>query len=98
MLEFLRNGKLLTLMLGHLTVDSYVGVIPVLYPLLIGRFHLSLATVGLVSLAYGGTAAISQPLFGLLADRFGTRLTGLALAWTAGPSSVAGLAASFPLH
>src|SRR6266550_1819436 len=75
--EFLRNGKLLTLMLGHFTVDSYVGVIPVLYPLLIGRFHLSLATVGLVSLAYGGMAAVSQPLFGLLADRFGTRLTGL---------------------
>src|SRR5437879_6673935 len=88
MREFLRNGKLLTLMLGHFTVDSYVGVIPVLYPLLIGRFHLSLATVGLVSLAYGRTAAISQPLFGLLADRFGTRLTGLALAWTTVPFSV----------
>src|SRR5438445_6306308 len=95
--EFLRNGKLLTLMLGHLTVDSYVGVIPVLYPLLIGRFHLSLATVGLVSLAYGGTAAISQPLFGLLADRFGTRLTGLALAWTAVTFSVVGVVYSYPL-
>src|SRR5437899_9231257 len=94
--EFLRNGKLLTLMLGHLTVDSYVGVIPVLYPLLIGRFHLSLATVGLVSLAYRGTAAISQPLFGLLADRFGTRLTGLALAWTAVTFSVVGFVDSFP--
>ena len=81
--DFLRNGKLVTLMIGHLTVDSYVGVIPVLYPVLIGRFQLSLATVGLVSLAYGGTAAISQPLFGVIADRFGTRLTGVALAWTA---------------
>src|SRR6266550_8961184 len=77
--DFLRNGKLLTLMLGHLTVDSYVGVIPVLYPILIGRFQLSLATVGLVSLAYSGMAAISQPLFGVIADRFGTRFTGLAL-------------------
>src|SRR5256712_13036415 len=95
--EFLRNGKLLTLMLGHLTVDSYVGVIPVLYPLLIGRFHLSLATVGLVSLAYGGMAAVSQPLFGLLADRFGTRLTGLALAWTAVTFAVVGFVDSFPL-
>jgi FSR family fosmidomycin resistance protein-like MFS transporter len=84
-------------MLGHLTVDSYVGVIPVLYPLLIGRFRLSLATVGLVSLAYGGMAAISQPLFGLLADRFGTRLTGLALAWTAITFSVLGFVNSFPL-
>src|SRR3989475_9623953 len=95
--EFLRNGKLLTLMLGHLTVDSYVGVIPVLYPLLIGRFHLSLATVGLVSLGYAGTAAISQPLFGVIADRFGTRLTGVALAWTALTFALIGFVPTFPL-
>lgn len=97
MRDFLRNGKLLTLMLGHLTVDSYVGVLPVLYPLLIGRFHLSLATVGLVSLAYGGVAAISQPLFGFIADRYGTRLTGVALGWTAITFSLAGFVTSFPL-
>src|ERR1700704_5852955 len=95
--EFLRNGKLLPRMPGHLTVDSYVGVIPVLYPVLIGRFRLSLATVGLVSLAYGGMAAISQPLFGAIADRFGTRLTGLALAWTALTFALIGFVQSFPL-
>ena len=97
MREYLRNGRLLTLMLGHFTVDSYVGVLPVLYPLLIGRFRLSLATVGLVSLAYGGMAAISQPLFGLLVDRYGTRLTGLALAWTAVVFSVIGFVNNFQL-
>ena len=97
MKEFLRNGRLLTLMLGHFTVDSYVGVIPVLYPLLIGRFQLNLATVGLVSLAYGGLAAISQPLFGLMADRFGTRFTGFALAWTAITFALVGFIPSFPL-
>jgi FSR family fosmidomycin resistance protein-like MFS transporter len=96
-LDFLRNGKLLSLMLGHFTVDSYVGVIPVLYPLLIGRFDLNLATVGLVSLAYGGMAAISQPPFGLLADRFGTRFTGLALAWTAISFALIGFVDNFPL-
>src|SRR5690348_8133207 len=84
-------------MLGHFTVDSYVGVIPVLYPLLIGRFQLGLATVCLVSLAYGGMAAISQPLFGFLADRFGTRFTGLALAWTAITFSLVGFIGSFPV-
>ena len=97
MREFLRNGKLVTLMLGHLTVDSYVGIIPVLYPVLIGRFHLSLATVGLVSLAYAGTAAISQPLFGVIADRYGTRLTGLALGWTALTFALVGFVPTFPL-
>jgi MFS transporter, FSR family, fosmidomycin resistance protein len=95
--DFLRNGKLLTLMIGHLTVDSYVGVIPVLYPILIGRFKLSLATVGLVSLAYGGMAAISQPLFGAVADRFGTRLTGIALAWTALTFALIGFIPTFPV-
>jgi MFS transporter, FSR family, fosmidomycin resistance protein len=94
---FLRNGKLLTLMLGHLTVDTYAGVIPVMYPLLIGRFKLSLATVGLVSLAYSGMAAVSQPLFGFLADRFGTRFTGLALGWTALTFSLVGFVTTFPL-
>jgi FSR family fosmidomycin resistance protein-like MFS transporter len=94
---FLRDGKLLTLMLGHLTVDMYAGVIPVLFPVLIGRFRLSLATVGLVSLAYTGMAAVSQPLFGVLADRFGTRFTGLALCWTALTFSLVGFVTSFPL-
>ncbi len=97
MLDFLKNGKLLTLMLGHFTVDSYAGIIPVLFPLLIGRFHLSLATVGLVSLAYTGMASISQPLFGILADRFGTRFTGAALAWTASTYAVLGFINTFPL-
>jgi len=94
---FLRNGKLVTLMLGHLTVDSYVCVIPVLYPLLIGRFHLTLATVGLVSLAYSGMAAVSQPLFGVIADRYGTRFTGIALGWTALTFALVGFVPTFPL-
>src|SRR6266849_2188301 len=97
MREFLRNSKLVTLMLGHLTVDSYVGVIPVLYPLLIGRFHLTLATVGLVSLAYSGFSSISQPLFGVIADRYGTRFTGAALAWTALTFALVGFVPSFPI-
>lgn len=97
MRDFLRNGKLLTLMLGHLIVDSYVGIIPVFYPLLIGRFQLSLATVGLVSLAYSGMAAVSQPLFGLIADRYGTRFTGLALAWTAVTFALVGFVPTFGL-
>lgn len=97
MRDFLRDGKLVTLMLGHLTVDSYVGVIPVLYPVLIGRFQLNFATVGLISLAYSGTAAVSQPLFGVIADRYGTRLTGFALVWTAVTFALVGFMPTFPL-
>jgi MFS transporter, FSR family, fosmidomycin resistance protein len=94
--DFLRNGNMLTLMVGHLTVDSYLGIIPVLYPLLIGRFKVNLATIGLLSLAYGGTAAVSQPIFGAFADRYGTRWTGLALGWTAATFALVGFITSYP--
>src|SRR3954469_11802597 len=82
-LKILRNRPLLTLMLGHFTVDTYVGLLPVLYPLLIDRFALDFKTVGLVSLAYSGTASLVQPFFGWIADHYGTRFIGLALIWTA---------------
>ncbi len=91
-----RNRGLVTLMLGHFTVDSYVGLVPVLYPLLIHRFQLDLETVGLVTLAYSGMASVSQPLFGILADRYGTRFTGVALAWTAATFASVGFMPSFP--
>ncbi len=93
----LRNRRLLTLMLGHFMVDTYSGLLPVLYPLLIDRFTLSLETVGLVSLAYTGLASVSQPFFGWLADHYNTRYTGLALAWTAFWFATVGLAPSFPV-
>lgn len=96
LLATLRNKGLVTVMLGHFTVDSYVGLLPVLYPLLIHRFQLDLETVGLVTLAYSGLASVSQPLFGILADRYGTRLTGLALAWTAATFAAIGFIPSFP--
>src|SRR6185437_11828687 len=64
----LANPALLTLMLGHCILDMYVGLLPILYPVLTHRFHLDLGTVGLISLAYSGMASISQPFFGLLAD------------------------------
>jgi FSR family fosmidomycin resistance protein-like MFS transporter len=96
LLATFRNRGLVTLMLGHFTVDSYVGLLPVLYPLLIHRFQLDLETVGLVTLAYSGLASVSQPLFGILADRYGTRLTGLTLAWTAAAFASAGFMPTFP--
>src|SRR4051794_29937196 len=78
-LAVLKNRALVTLMLGHFSVDMYAGVIPVLYPLLTDRFELNLSTVGMVSLAYSGMSSLSQPLFGYIADKYGTRFIGLAL-------------------
>ncbi|MEA2512561.1 MAG: transporter, family, fosmidomycin resistance protein [Thermomicrobiales bacterium] len=96
-LDVVRNRPLLTLMLGHLTVDMYAGVLPVLYPLLTEKFDLKLSTVGLVALAYSGMASLSQPLFGWIADRHGTRLIGLSLMWTAATFAVLGFVPSFEM-
>ena len=93
----LRNRPLATLMMGHFTVDMYVGLLPVLYPLLMDRFTLDLRTVGFISLAYSGVASLSQPFFGWIADRYGTRFTGLALLWTAVSFATIGFAPSFPM-
>lgn len=82
-------------MYGHFTVDTYVGVLPVLFPLLRDQFSLDLYTVGFVSLAYSGVASLSQPLFGYLADRYGTRFAGIALAWSATMFATIGFAPNF---
>src|SRR5947209_6913865 len=94
-LLLLKNKALLTLALGHFTVDMYSGMIPVLYPLFTDKFDLSLSRVGLVSLAYSGAASFSQPFFGHLADRRGTRFIGLALIWTASTLAFFGFAPTF---
>lgn len=92
-----RNRPLITLFLGHFTIDLYAGLLPVLFPLLTDRYDLSLKTVGLVALAYSGVGSLSQPLFGWLADKYGTRLTGVALIWTAVTFALIGFAPSFPV-
>lgn len=96
-LAVFRNRPLLMLMMGHFTIDSHVGLLAILYPLLISRFQLDLATVGLVSLAYSGASSLSQPLFGWYADRNGTNLIGIALIWTGAMFGLSGFAPTFAL-
>ncbi len=93
--EVIRNRSLLTLTVGHLTVDMYAGWLPMMYPLLAGTYDLNLQTVGMVSLAYGAGSSLSQPLFGWLADRHGTRYIGLALSWTAITFALLGFVPNF---
>lgn len=95
-LAAVQNRPLMILAAGHLTVDMYSGILPVLYPFLTGRFDLDLKSVGLVSLAYSGSASLSQPFFGWIADRYGTRFTGAALAWTGVLFAFIGFAPTFP--
>jgi FSR family fosmidomycin resistance protein-like MFS transporter len=91
----IKNRALMTLALGHFTVDMYSGMIPILYPLFTDKFDLSLSRVGFISLAYSGASSLSQPFFGFLADKRGTRFIGLALMWTAMTYSFFGFAPTF---
>jgi FSR family fosmidomycin resistance protein-like MFS transporter len=79
----IRSRPLMLLMAGHFTIDMYGGMLPLLFPLLTARFDIDLKTVGMVSLAYTGVSSLSQPAFGWIADTYGTRFTGLTLAWAA---------------
>ncbi len=82
--QLLRNKALLTFMLGHFTVDMFGGLLPILYPLMAIAFNLNLADVGLVALAYTAASSLSQPLFGFVADRYGSRyLAPASLIWAA---------------
>ncbi|MFW6075225.1 MAG: MFS transporter [Chloroflexota bacterium] len=89
----MRNKPLLVFMLGHFTVDMYGGILPILFPLLADDFALSNSAVGFIALAYTGAASLSQPLFGYLSDRFGSRYLAVgSMAWSAVMIGVVGLA------
>jgi FSR family fosmidomycin resistance protein-like MFS transporter len=82
---------------GHFTVDMYSGMIPVLFPAMMLAYGISLGQVGLVALAYTGCASVSQPAFGWIADRWGTRYIGLTQIWSALLFATIGFASSFAM-
>lgn len=62
-------GRLWTMAFAHFTGDLYAAFLAPLLPLVVAKFELSLALAGLMGTAFNATAALSQPLFGLAADR-----------------------------
>ena len=53
----------------HLLNDLLQALLPAVYPILSGNYHLSFVQVGLLTLVYQMTASILQPLIGLFTDR-----------------------------
>jgi MFS transporter, FSR family, fosmidomycin resistance protein len=93
--EIRQNPALLTFMLGHFTVDLYSGLLPVLYPLMAIQFDLSNRDVGVIALSFMLASSLSQPLFGYLSDKHGSRyLAPASLAWAAIMFGVIGLSPS----
>ncbi|MDD2877077.1 MAG: MFS transporter [Acidiphilium sp.] len=52
----------------HLLNDMMQVLLPAIYPLLKGGFHLNFAQIGLITLVYQSTASLLQPLIGLYTD------------------------------
>lgn len=85
-------------MMGHFTVDMFGGLMPMLYPVLADRFDMNKSDIGMVALAYTGASSLSQPLFGYLADRFGSRWFAIiSMMWSATMVGFAGLSQSYAM-
>jgi FSR family fosmidomycin resistance protein-like MFS transporter len=52
----------------HLLNDMMQAVLPSIYPIIKGGFHLSFAQIGLITLAFQCTASLLQPAVGFAAD------------------------------
>lgn len=68
------KGPLLVLSSGHATVDGYAAFLAPLWPLLMPRFDLSLATVAVLIFVVGLFGSVAQPLYGFIADRTERRI------------------------
>lgn len=94
--SLLVHRALIVFMLGHFTVDMFGGLLPVLYALMADDFDLDNKAVGLIALAFTASSSLSQPLFGYLADRFGSRYFAVAsMLWSATFVGLAGLSPSY---
>jgi FSR family fosmidomycin resistance protein-like MFS transporter len=66
--------KVALLSLGHLVVDLYPSFLAALLPLLIERLRLSMSLASLLASILMFSAALSQPVFGILSDRIGGKM------------------------
>jgi FSR family fosmidomycin resistance protein-like MFS transporter len=88
----------------HLLNDMMQSLLPALYPMLKGSYHLSFGQIGLLTFTFQFTASLLQPLVGAMADRtprpyslatgMGFTLAGLLLLAFAGSYSLLLLAAA----
>lgn len=59
---------------SHFSIDVYSSFLIPLLPLLLVKFHLSLALVGVLVTVNSMTSGLGQPFFGFLADKFRKRI------------------------
>lgn len=70
--------------ISHTVVDASLNTLPVILPLLVERFQLSYAQVGVAAALSNISSSMMQPAFGWVSDRWSTRwLMWVGMAWTA---------------
>jgi FSR family fosmidomycin resistance protein-like MFS transporter len=90
-----RIGPFVAVTAGHFAIDIWNSMGPVLVAFLRAPLGLSGAEVGLAIGSYQFLAGVTQPPFGWLADRVGSRILGPAsVVWTIGLVTLALLAAT----
>lgn len=87
----LTTFSLVLLPVAHMVLDIFHNVLPIAFPLFKASWGLSYTQVGLVMTVLNVTASISQPVFGTISDRFGSRwFIPMGLAWTGSMISLLG--------
>jgi FSR family fosmidomycin resistance protein-like MFS transporter len=78
------NGKrLFAASYGHFSIDILNSSIPVILTAVAASFSLNVSQIGLAAMVYTFAASLTQPLFGILVDRFrGRWVAAVGLVWT----------------
>jgi FSR family fosmidomycin resistance protein-like MFS transporter len=78
------NGKrLFAASYGHFSIDILNSSIPVILTVVASNFSLDVGQIGIAAMIYTFAASLTQPLFGILVDRFrGRWIAGVGLVWT----------------
>jgi FSR family fosmidomycin resistance protein-like MFS transporter len=68
---------------GHFSIDILNASIPVILTAVAASFSLNVSQIGLAAMIYTFAASLTQPLFGILVDKFrGRWIAGVGLVWT----------------
>jgi FSR family fosmidomycin resistance protein-like MFS transporter len=79
----MHRKRLFAIGYGHFAIDILNSSIAIILTSLSGQFDLSVSQIGFGAMAYTFSAALTQPLFGMLADKLRGRWMGAAgLLWT----------------
>ncbi|HEC22552.1 MAG TPA: MFS transporter [Chloroflexi bacterium] len=91
-----RNRDLWALTLSHFIVDFFSGAVPILLAAQTAPLELTPAQIGVLAFGYRLSSSVTQPLFGLFADRRRAPLLALAgVLWNGVFIGLAGLAGHF---